>query len=123
MLKGIINIVKDNFNKAEFSISPNKKVKSVCKEFKENFGLTLVMYKGNRIAEDGLTIKQLNDKTSKNINKNAKDVKIKASMTVKIVEGIMEEEFGIKTQIKDPSGKKLIDNKMTLGDAAREHSK
>lgn len=119
MLKGLINKVKDNFNSAEFSIAPNKKVKTVCKEFKDSFGVTLVIYKGNITAEGSLTINQLNKKTSKEVNKGAKDLKIVGAMKVGDVEDAMNEIFGIKVQIKDVKGKHLVPNEISIGEAAR----
>ena len=44
-------------------------------------------------------------------------------MKVGEAEGILEAEFGIKTQIKNLKGTKLIANDMTIGDASREESK
>jgi hypothetical protein len=119
MFNGIINKVKDNFNSAEFSIAPNKKIKTVCREFKDSFGVTLVVYKGNIIAEGDLTINQLNKKTSKEVNKGAKDLKIVGAMKVEDVENSMNEIFGIKVQIKDKNGKHLVPNEISIGAAAR----
>ena len=119
MFKGIINKVKDNFNSAEFSIAPNKKIKTVCREFKNSFGVTLVVYKGNIIAEGDLTINQLNKKTSKQVIKDAKDLKIVGAMKVGDVENSMNEIFGIKVQIKDKNGKHLVPNEISIGAASR----
>lgn len=38
---GLINSIKDHFTNAEFSVAPQMKVKSICKNFKETFGCTL----------------------------------------------------------------------------------
>lgn len=119
MFGKLINKIKDNFNSEEFSIAPNKKVKTVCSEFKNTFGVTLVMYKGKMIAEDSLTINQLNEKTSKEVNKSAKDLKIKGSMKVGEAEALIEASFGITVQIKDPTGKKIVPNEITIGEASR----
>ena len=35
---GLFNSIKDHFNKAEFTIAPNKKLKTISKEFKEALG-------------------------------------------------------------------------------------
>jgi hypothetical protein len=48
---GLFDKFLDRFNKAEFTIAPNKKLKSLSKEFKEAYDLSLVFYKGNIIAE------------------------------------------------------------------------
>ena len=52
---GIINNIKDAFNKAEFTVAPNKKLKTISAEFKKAFDLTLVFYKGVQIADPELT--------------------------------------------------------------------
>jgi len=119
---GILNNIKDHFNKAEFTISPNKKLKTISSEFKKNFGLSLVFYKGNKIAESTLTMKGLSNKTSKEIlTKSDKAIKIKASMKVGDAEKLFLENYGVKVQIKNKSGDKLIPNDMTIGNAARSN--
>ena len=87
---GFLNNIMDSFNSAEFTVTGNKKLKSISRDFKRDFGLSLVFYKGN--------------------------------MKVKAVEKIFKDTFGTKVQIKDKSAKKLIDNNISLGDAARENS-
>lgn len=117
---GIFNSIKDHFNNAEFSIAPNKKIKSISRDFKAAFNLTLVFYKGNLIAEDNLTLAALNKKTAKDVKTSSKeDIKIKASMKVGVVEDLFDTAYSVKVQIKDKSGKNLIDNGLTLGNASR----
>lgn len=117
---GILNNIKDHFNKAEFSIAPNKKLKTISKDFKKAFNLSLVFYKGNMIAEDSLTLAALNKKTALKVDtKSQKEIKIKASMKVGAVEDVFKNTYGTKVQIKDKLGKHLIDNDLTLGNAAR----
>ena len=116
-----INKIKDHFNKAEFTVAPNKKLKTISKEFKQNFDLTLVFYKGKRIAEGDLTLKQLDNRTSKEIKTSSKsELKLKGSMKVGDAEKLFEEKFGVIVQIKDKSGKILVPNKITIGQAARK---
>lgn len=118
---GILNSLTDHFNKSEFSVAPNKKLKTLSKNFKKAFNLSLVFYKGNMIAEDDLTLAGLNKKTSKTLDTSSKfDLKIKASMKVGKVEDLFESSFGVKVQIKDASGKKLVDDNITLGNASRQ---
>lgn len=118
---GFLNNLKDHFKNAEFTVAPNKKLKTISKEFKDNFGLSLVFYKGNIIAEDNLTLAALNKKTTKDVKaKSDIELKIKASMKVSAVEKLFESNFGVTVQIKDKAAKKLIDNGLTLGNAARE---
>jgi len=117
---GLLNNIKDRFKNAEFSVAPNKKLKTISKDFQTNFGLSLVFYKGNMIAEEDLTLAALNKKTAKDVNATSKvDVKIKASMKVGFVEDLFENTYGVKVQIKDKTAKSLIDNDLTLGNAAR----
>lgn len=117
---GLLNNIKDRFNNAEFSVAPNKKLKTISKDFKDAFDLSLVFYKGNMIAEDSLTLTGLNKKTSKTVTTSSKnELKIKASMKVGKVEDLFESTFGVKVQIKDAPGKTLIDNDLTLGKASR----
>ena len=59
-------------------------------------------------------------KTVKTVDTSSKaDLKIKASMKVGEVEDLFESTFGVKVQIKDKTAKNLIDNDLTLGNAAR----
>jgi C4-type Zn-finger protein len=118
---GLFNSIKDHFNKAEFTIAPNKKLKTISKEFKEAFGLCLVFYKGKMIAEDTLTLSALNNKTSKDVATSSKDgLKLKASMKVGDAEKMFDTLYGVTVQIKDKSGKSLIDNNLTIGDGSRQ---
>jgi len=118
---GLFNSILDNFKSGEFSISRGKKLKTVSKEFKEAFGLTLVFYKGKQIADGDLTLAALDSKTTKDATKAGQDLKIKASMKVGDVEKLIDHTFGTTVQIKDPSGKVLVDNNSTLGDALRSY--
>ncbi len=115
---GLLNNFKDRFKNEEFSVAPNKKLKTISKDFKTAFELDLVFYKGKRIAEESLTLKQLNDKTSAEVKKNSNaEIKIKASMKVKEAEKAFLDTYGTTVQIK--SGGKLVPDEITLGQAAR----
>lgn len=117
---GILDSIKDHFNNAEFSVAPNKKLKTISNDFKSTFDLSLVFYKGNIIADGDMTLAALNKKTSKDIDtKSDEDLKIKASMKVGDVEKLFEKTYGVKVQVKDKSGESLVDNNMTLGNASR----
>lgn len=115
---GLFDNIKDRFTNAEFSVAPNKKLKTISKEFKDSFGLSLVFYKGSMIAEDTLTLAGLNQKTNKEVITNA-NLKIKASMKIGDVEKLFDDKFGVKVQIKDKSAKNLLDNDLSLGNASR----
>ena len=116
---GIFNKIKDSFNSSEFTIAPNKKLKTLSSDFLKSFGLSLVFYKGNKIADGDLTLSALNKITSKEINLSADALKIKASMKVGEVENLFDERFGVKVQIKDKLEKICVDNSLTIGDAGR----
>lgn len=117
---GLLNNLKDRFNKAEFTIAPNKKLKTISKEFADNFSLGLVFYRGKRLAEDTLTLKQLYERPAPYITRNT-DValKIKVSMQVSKVEDLIKATYGITAHVKNIQGTHLIPNNVTLGQAAR----
>ena len=90
-----------------------------CKPEKKAFGVSLVFYKGAQIADGDLTLNQLNQKTTKQANTKAEDLKIKASMKVGDAEKLFDKQFGVTVQIKDADAKKLVPNEITIGQAAR----
>ena len=115
---GLFDKIKDNFTKAEFNVSPQKKLKTLSTEFEKAFGVELVFYKGKQIADGGLTLKQLNDKTTKTVDTRAVEgLKIKGSMKVGDAEKLFDDAFGVTVQIK--KGGKLVPNDMTIGEASR----
>ena len=116
---GLLNNIKDAFNKAEFTVAPNKKLKTISAEFKKAFDLTLVFYKGVTIADPELTLNQLGKKTTKEVNTTADGIKIKGSTKVGEAEKQFDKAFGVTVQIKDKSGKILVPNEITIGQAAR----
>ena len=115
---GFLDKIKDNFTKAEFTVSPQKKLKTLSTDFEKAFGVELVFYKGVKIADGDLTLKQLNDKTAKTVDTRAVDgLKIKGSMKVGDAEKLFDEHFGVTVQIKKDG--KLVPNEITIGQAAR----
>lgn len=117
MLKNLVNRIADNFDREEFGVAPQKKLKTISKDFQAAFGLELIFYKGKKIAEGDLTLAGLNKKTADAVDSKAGDMKIKASMSAGEVEDLFKSNFGTTVQIK--SGGKLVDNKTSLGDARR----
>ena len=115
----LINNIKDAFNKADFTVAPNKKLKTISADFKKAFDLTLVFYKGVTIADPELTLNQLGKKTTKEVNTTADGIKIKGSTKVGEAEKMFDKAFGVTVQIKDKSGKNLVPNEITIGQAAR----
>lgn len=116
---GLINDLRDKFKNAEFTVAPNKKLKTLSSEFKAAFGVSLVFYKGAQIANGDLTLAALNSKTTKDVKSKADGLKIKASMKVGEAEKLFDTHFGVTVQIKDAEGKKLVPNEITIGQAAR----
>lgn len=115
---GLLDKIKDNFTKAEFTVSPQKKLKTLSAEFENAFGVELVFYKGKQIAEGDLTLKGLNEKTSKTVDTRAVEgLKIKGSMKVGDAEKLFDTHFGVTVQIKKDG--KLVPNEITIGQAAR----
>jgi hypothetical protein len=65
-------------------------------------------------------ISSLNQKTSADIATTSKEgIKIKGNMLVKEVEKSFLDTYGVTVQIKDKKAEKLVDNNITLGEAAR----
>ena len=116
---GILNNLMDRFKNAEFTVAPQKKLKTISADFKKAFELTLVFYKGAAIADGDLTLAALNKKTTKEVNAKADALKIKASTKVGDAEKLFDTNFGVTVQIKDAKGTKLIPNEITIGQAAR----
>ena len=116
---GIINNFMDKFKNAEFTVAPQKKLKTISADFKNAFGVSLVFYKGSQIADGDLTLAALNTKTSKEVKTKADGLKIKASMKVSEAEKLFDQNFGVTVQIKDADAKKLVPNDITIGQAAR----
>ena len=116
---GLLDNLKDKFKNAEFTVAPNKKLKTLSADFKSAFGVSLVFYKGAQIADGDMTLAALNKKTTKDVNSKADGLKIKASMKVGDAEKLFDANFGVTVQIKDASGTKLVPNGITIGQAAR----
>ena len=116
---GLLNNLMDKFKNAEFTVAPQKKLKTISADFKKAFELTLVFYKGAQIADGDMTLAALNKKTTKDVNSKADGLKIKASTKVGDAEKLFDANFGVTVQIKDASGTKLVPNGITIGQAAR----
>jgi hypothetical protein len=117
---GIFSNFFDRFKSADFDIEPNQKVKTVQADFKNNFGLTLRVYKGKMFADPELTFAQLNQRTSKAVNWNADDLKIRANMTIKQVEDMVSDQFGLTIQVANEYDTYCVGNHYTLGQASRK---
>lgn len=90
-------------------------VKSLKRQFKEDFNCSIVMYKGNNhIADDDVKILEL----AKD-NYSGGELELGARSRVGNVENYFQESFGIKVQIKNSDASKLADNDMTLTQAGK----
>lgn len=117
---GFFSNLFDRFKAKDFSLAPNKKIKTIQREFSENFGLQLRLYKGKQLADPELTLAQLNSKTSKKINTKAEDLDIKVSMTIADFEKLIDEHFGLTVQVANEHNTYCINNNYTLGQASRK---
>jgi hypothetical protein len=116
---GLFSNFFDRFKAADFQISPNMKIKSIQSEFKNNFGLTLRVYKGKVLADPEITFAQLNKLTSKDIKTNSTDLVIKANMIISEFEELVNNHFGISVQVANEFDTYNLNNKYTLGQASR----
>ncbi|MFA9211876.1 MAG: hypothetical protein ACEQR5_08605 [Moraxellaceae bacterium] len=119
MLKFFSNLT-DKFKAKDFHIAANKKLKTIQAEFKENFGLTLRIYKGKQLADPEMTIAGLNKKTSSEIHANNVDLSIKASLNIGEFEKLIENHFGLTIQVANEFDSYCVNNKYTLGQASRK---
>jgi hypothetical protein len=117
---GFFKNLLDNFKAEDFHMNSRMKVKSVQRLFKENFGLTLRVYKGKQFADPDLTINQLNKKTSDKIDANKEDITIKASIKIGDFEKRIFNTYGLKVQVADEWNRNLQPDNYTLGQAARK---
>lgn len=117
----LFNKIKDSFTSTEFHVESTMKVSELNKKFSETFDLSLRVYKGKALADDGrMTIKSLDQRTTKsNVKFDSSKLKIKATLTVDEVEKLFMNHFGLIVQIADKQNKKLVPNEITLGDAKR----
>lgn len=118
----IFNQIKDSFTSSEFEVESTMKVTDLTKQFKNKFGLSLRVYKGKKLADDGrMTLKTLDQRTTQtSVNFDSSKMKIKATQKVLEVENLFLENFGIVVQIADIENKKLLADDITLGDAKRK---
>ena len=116
MFKKFIGGMMDNFKSADFAIKGNMKVKTLQVSFKENFGLTLRVYKGksNFPADADSTQASLKQSDAKGA-----EFTLKAKMKVKDAIAVFLTEYGLKVNIADIDDSTLVPKELTLGEAAR----
>ena len=117
---GIFSNFFDKFKSADFHLAPNKKIKSIQSEFKQNFGLTLRVYKGKMLADSEMTFAQLNAKTSKEVKASNTDLEIKSNMNIGDFEELINKHFGVTIQVANEFNTYCVNNKYTLGQASRK---
>lgn len=98
---------------------PLTRNKTLSADFLKAFNLKLVFYKGVTIADGDLTLNQLNQKTTQQVNTSANGLKIKGSTKVGDAEKMFKDQFGVTVQIKTKDGKECVPNNITIGQAAR----
>ena len=98
----------------EIRVTKATSVKSLKDQFKREFDCSLMIYTGNKFADDSKKIHDL----AKDDYKGG-DLKLGARSRVGNVEDYFKESFGVKVQIKNSDGTKLADNSMTLTQAGR----
>jgi hypothetical protein len=99
---------------AELSISGVKKVKTLQREFKEGFNLTLRVYNGAKFADPEATIASI-----KKPGVKGGDIKIVGNTKVGNLENKFKELYGITVQVANADNSALVSNDLTLGAAAR----
>ena len=99
---------------AELNINGRMVVKNFKKQFKEEFGGSLRVYKGQNFADDDATLASIRAEGCK-----GGELTLRANMLVGNFENKMQELFGIKVQVADADNKKLVDNSLTLGAVGR----
>jgi hypothetical protein len=117
---GIFSNFLDRFKSSDFEIDANQKIKTIQADFKSNFGLTLRVYKGKALADGDLTFAQLNQRTSKDVNWNADELRIRANMTIKQVEELIDSNFGLTVQVANEHDTYCVGNHYTIGQASRK---
>lgn len=116
ILSNLINSLKDNFTMAEFNINGRMTVRSLRKQFKDAFGATLRVYKGNRFAPEDATIASIrSDEAVK-----GGELVCRGNLLVGNFENKMQEVFGISVKVANADNTKLSDSNITIAAAGRE---
>lgn len=96
---------------AEFNISGRMEVASLQRQFKEEFGLTLRVYKGSNFADPKDTLASISDK-------KVEDVTCIGSIQAGNFEERMK-NVGIKVQVATGDNSSLVSNTYTLNEASK----
>jgi len=95
-------------------VTKSSSVKSIKKQFSEEFNCTIRIYNGNKFADDATKISEL---TKKEDFKGV--LELGARSRVGNVEDYFKDEFGIKVQIANADDSKLAKNDLTLTQAGK----
>ena len=94
--------------------SGNKKVGTLCKEFKKAFGGTLRVYNGRLLADENDTLSAIRKEGT-----NGGELTVKGNMLVGNFEKKVKEMYGIRVQVANVDNSKLADNNVTLAAIGR----
>ena len=94
---------------AEIKLTGNKKVGTLCKEFKAAFGSTLRVYHGAGFAKEDATLASIRKADVK-----GGELAVKGNMQVGNFEKKVLEMYGIKVQVANADDSKRADNSVTL---------
>lgn len=100
---------------AEIKLSGNKRVGTLCKEFKEAFGSTLRVYNGVRFADASATLAAIRKGDTK-----GGELAVKGNMQVGNFEKKVREMYGIKVQVANADNTELADDNITIAAAGRK---
>ncbi len=100
---------------ADIKIDGRMKVGALKKQFKEAFGSTLRVYKGNQFASDDATLASIREG-----NVTGGDFTCGGNLRVGNFEDKVKELYGITVQVANADDTKLADNSITLVAAGKE---
>lgn len=96
----------------ELAISGRMTVKTLKKQFLEEFGATLRVYQGKKFADENATLASIRTNDSK-----GGELKCGGNMQIGNFEKKIKELYGIIVQVADKENKRLINDKITLAKA------
>jgi hypothetical protein len=103
---------------ADFKISGRMSVERLQKQFKDNFGSSLRVYKGAVFADPKATLASIRTSDDK-----GGDFTVRGNMHVGTFEDEMLKRFGIRVQVSSADDSKLLPNDMTLAVSGKALSK
>lgn len=91
------------------------KVKTLCNQFHDEFGLTMRVYDKNRLASEDATLASI-----RKVDTSSGEITPRKSMKIGNLEQKIMREFGIKIQIAGSDNSYLCNNDLTLSKALKE---